>query len=161
MPTEPPDSQAQRVALQRWLGQHPELRVIAVFAALPGEVDLAELVVSHPQCCWVYPRVTGSSLVFHVVENPRVQLVAGAFGIHEPASHLAEIPLERIDAFLCPGLGFDPHGGRLGRGHGYYDRMLAGARADALKVGVCFPYQKVADTFAQAHDVRMDWVVSG
>ena len=156
-----PDSKTVCDALDRWLASQPGLRTIAVFAALPGEVDLSELVARHPQWCWVYPRVTGDDLSFHVVANPAVDLTPGAFGIREPSPAMAEIPLDRIDVFLCPGLAFDGHGGRLGRGRGYYDRMLAGARHGAVKVGVCFATQIVPDTFAEPHDVRMDVVVSG
>jgi 5-formyltetrahydrofolate cyclo-ligase len=77
----------------------------------------------------------------------------------EPLPCLPELPVARIDAFFCPGLAFDSHGGRLGRGRGFYDRMLAQARPDALKVGVCFPRQLVSDTCPEAHDVRMDELV--
>ena len=155
------DSIALCDALDRWLAGQPGLRVIAVFSALPGEVDLAPFVARHPDRGWVYPRVTGENLTFHAVENPAAQLVPGTLGILEPSPCLTTIPLDRIDAFLCPGLAFDPDGGRLGRGRGYYDRILAAARPGAPKVGVCFSYQKVADTFAEAHDMPMDLVVSG
>jgi 5-formyltetrahydrofolate cyclo-ligase len=156
----PADSRAVCDALDRWLGKQSGLRTIAVFSALPGEVDLSELVARHPQWCWVYPRVAGDDLGFHAVANPAVDLAPGAFGIREPSSAMAKIPLDRIDVFLCPGLAFDGHGGRLGRGRGYYDRMLAGARHGSVKVGVCFAHQIVPDTFAEPHDVRMDVVVS-
>ena len=147
-------------AMDRWLANQAGLGMIAVFAALPGEVDLSELVARHPERCWVYPRVAGEALTFHAVANPAAELTRGAFGVREPSPTLAAIAIERIDAFLCPGLAFDGHGGRLGRGRGYYDRMLAGARPGALKVGVCFSKQLVADTFPEPHDVRMDVVVS-
>ena len=55
----------------------------------------------------------------------------------------------------------EPTGGRLGRGRGFYDRMLAKARPDALKLGICFEIQLVADTFPEPHDVRMDHVIAG
>jgi 5-formyltetrahydrofolate cyclo-ligase len=147
-------------ALDRWLADQPGLRTLAVYAALPGEVDLAELIARHPERTWVYPRVAGEDLIFHAVGNPALDLVAGAFGIREPVPALVEIPVGVIDAFLCPGLAFDEHGGRLGRGRGFYDRMLAGARPGALKVGVCFANQIVPNTFQEPHDVRMDRVVS-
>jgi 5-formyltetrahydrofolate cyclo-ligase len=154
------DSAAVCLAMDDWLAGHAGLRVIAVFAALPGEVDLAGFVARHPARCWVYPRVAGRSLTFHAVDDPSEQWVVGAFGILEPAGQLAEIPLDRIDAFLCPGLAFDACGGRLGRGLGYYDRMLAMAPRSSLKVGVCFSYQRVADTFSEPHDIAMDSVIS-
>jgi 5-formyltetrahydrofolate cyclo-ligase len=153
------DSQAVVTALTRWLAAHPTVRTISVFAALPDEPDLADFVVQNPDRCWLYPKIDGDSLHFHAVKNPYRDLQPGAFGIQEPLPCLPEIPVDRIDAFFCPGLAFDGHGGRLGRGRGFYDRMLAQARPDALKVGVCFPRQLVSDTFPEAHDVRMDELV--
>jgi 5-formyltetrahydrofolate cyclo-ligase len=156
-----PDSRTVHDALERWLAKQPGLRQIAVFAALPGEVDLMAFVARHHDRIWIYPRVAGDSLTFHAVRNPAEELVPGAFGIREPSPALAEIAIDRIDAFLCPGLAFDAHGGRLGRGRGFYDRMLAAARIDALKIGVCFASQIVESTFPEPHDVRMDDVGFG
>lgn len=154
------DSKPVCDAVYHWLAGHPDLQTIAVFSALPGEPDLAELVALHPDHRWVYPKVSGHHLTFHAVENPASELAPGAFRILEPVPGLAEIAITEIDAFLCPGLAFDPRGGRLGRGRGFYDRMLAQARPDALRIGVCFPHQLVPDTFPEAHDIHMDAVVS-
>jgi 5-formyltetrahydrofolate cyclo-ligase len=148
-------------ALEKWLAQHPELRTIAVFAALPGEIDLGKLIASHPEICWAYPRVLGDSLRFHHVQNPADHLQRGNFSILEPHDHLPEVSPAEIDAFLCPGLAFDLAGGRLGRGKGYYDRVLASARPDALKIGVCFPEQIVPETFSEPHDIHMHTVIFG
>lgn len=154
------DSATIHPVLDDWLADHPALQTIAVFSALPGEVDLTESIARHPERCWVWPRVAGEELHFHLVENPAAQLAAGAFGVREPLPELPVIPMDRIDAFLCPGLAFDPRRGRLGRGRGFYDRMLSKARAGALKIGVCFPWQIVPDTFSEGHDVIMDEVLS-
>jgi len=94
------------------------------------------------------------------VEDPCAGLSPGAMGILEPLPHLPQVGIAEIDAFLCPGLAFDARGGRLGRGKGFYDRMLARARPDALKMGVCFPQQLVPDVFAQEHDIPMDGVLT-
>ena len=145
--------------MDRWLAGCPGVYRIAVFAALPGEVDLTEWIARHPERCWVYPRVAGDALRFHAVGDPAVDLSAGTLGIREPSPALPEIAVDRIDAFLCPGLAFDARGGRLGRGCGFYDRMLAGVRHEAVKIGVCFAYQIVPDTFQEPHDMRMDAVV--
>lgn len=146
-------------SLERWLAKHPGLKTIAAFSAIPGEVDLSELVARHPERVWVYPRVNGHHLTFHAVENPALDLIPGAFGILEPSTTLTEIAVDGIDVFLCPGLAFDIRGGRLGRGRGFYDRMLAAARTGSLKIGVCFPSQIVPDTFSEPHDIHMDEVV--
>ena len=133
---------------------------IAVFAALPGEVDLTELVARHPDRRWVYPRVAGNELTFHAVDRPRRGTDRRRIRRPRAVPDPAPVTIDRIDAFLCPGLAFDVHGGRLGRGRGYYDRMLAGARPGALKIGVCFARQMVPDTYPEPHDVRMDVVIS-
>ena len=156
---EPLDSLAVFDPLGRWLAERPALRTIAVFAALPGEVDLSAFVLKHPERHWVYPRVSGNGLTFHSVTDPATELKPGAFGVLEPIRSLDEIPIHAIDAFFCPGLAFDRSGGRLGRGRGFYDRMLATARPDALKIGICFAHQIVADTFSEPHDIPMDAVI--
>lgn len=149
------DSSPIRGALRNWLSRHPEIRTLAVFSPLPDEPDLTDVIRSHPDRVWVYPRVDGEGLVFHRVRDPGLDLRAGRFGILEPATGLEVIAPRRIDAFLCPGMAFDRRGGRLGRGRGFYDRVLALARPEALRVGVCFPDQIVADTHAEPHDMPM------
>jgi 5-formyltetrahydrofolate cyclo-ligase len=60
---------------------------------------------------------------------------------------------------LVPGLAFDGKGRRLGRGGGYYDRFLAlDTMQRAVKVGVCFSVQVVAEVPVDNHDVVMNWV---
>ncbi len=147
--------------LDDWLASRPQLQTLAVFSALPGEVNLTELSSRHPQRRWVYPRVLGDDLIFHLVKHPATELVVGAFDIREPSLALPEIALTEIDVFFCPGLAFDRQGGRLGRGRGFYDRALAGATHGTLKIGVCFPFQQVENTYAEPHDVPMDAVFCG
>jgi len=155
------DSAAVTKAVSRWLEAHPELRHIAVYSALPGEADPSGLPAAHADRNWYFPRVHGEDLSFHRVENPHTDLVPGAYGILEPSPALPGVDLEVIDVFLCPGLAFDAHGGRLGRGRGYYDRVLSRARPGALKIGVCLPHHLVPDTFTEPHDILMDLVISG
>ncbi|MES2475583.1 MAG: 5-formyltetrahydrofolate cyclo-ligase [Verrucomicrobiota bacterium] len=150
-----PDSSAACTSLHRWLIAHPSIRTLAAFSPLPDEVDLAAAIALHPEIRWVYPRVIGEHLTFH----PGDSLQPGAFSILEPSPGSPEIPLREIDAFLCPGLAFDLHGGRLGRGRGFYDRLLAQARPDALRLGICQAFQIVPDTFSEPHDVMMHEVL--
>lgn len=86
------------------------------------------------------------------------ELEAGIFGTSHPASGQAY--LGTYDLFVVPGLAFDLRGNRLGYGAGYYDLFLAG-QATGHKLGVCFPFQVLDELPSEAHDVRMDGVVSG
>jgi len=110
---------------------------------------------------WVFPKVVGERLKFFQIRDPDIDMERGAFGIMEPKDGLEEVGIAQIDVFLCPGLGFDTRGGRVGRGKGFYDRMLSGARPDAIKLGVCFTFQLVDQVVMEPHDIRMDHVISG
>ena len=73
--------------------------------------------------------------------DPTCDLVVGKFGIREAAELSPEMALNQLDLVLVPGIAFDPHGNRLGRGKGFYDRLLAGVRG--TKCGVAFDEQLV------------------
>jgi len=147
--------------LRDWLAGQRQVVTISAYAPLPGEVDITPLVTEFPHLRWVFPRVEGSALVLHEVRDPATDLEPGAFDIREPKTDLPVVVLFHVDAFLCPGLAFDEFGGRLGRGRGFYDRLLEHARGDAIKVGVCHKEQLVPHTYGEAHDVVMDRVISG
>ena len=87
----------------------------------------------------------------------RADLQEGAFHIMEPIGE----PFgdhDQINVALVPGMAFDAAGRRLGRGKGYYDRFLA-AHPHLYKIGVCFPFQRVAEVPFEEHDVCMDLIV--
>lgn len=153
------DPSAVLAALQESLEVLTPTKHIAIYAALPDEPSITALVETMPQHHWLFPRVDGHQLHFHRVWDPSTQLQPGAFGIKEPQPELPTAPSGRIDIFICPGLAFDPRGGRLGRGRGFYDRLLANAREDALKIGVGYACQMVEDTFPEDHDIAMNAVV--
>lgn len=154
------DSAAVVSEIAAYLSERPALGVVAVFAALPGEVDLRTLPGEIGKV-WVFPRVEAGDLVFHEVRDFDEDLEKGAYGIMEPKTDLPMVGIVDVDVFLCPGLAFDTKGGRLGRGKGFYDRMLKLARPDALKVGVCFGFQLVEWIVMEEHDVRMNAVIAG
>ena len=143
-----------------WLLARPELHTVAIFAPLPGEPDLLRLPDLVAARSWCFPRVVDARrLAFHRASDIS-GFRASAFGVREPAPDAPGVSSKAIDAFLCPGLAFTRDGGRLGHGRGYYDRLLADARADAVKVGVCFACQVVEADIIEPHDVPMDFVIS-
>ena len=73
--------------------------------------------------------------------------------------HELHLP-ENIDLVLVPGLAFSNARHRLGRGGGFFDRLLGGRAANAFKLGVCFSFQIVDVLPTGEHDVIMDAVVT-
>lgn len=152
------DPEAVVEKLAKRLEEHGSAQVIAAYMALPGEVDLNGLFAKIDQQ-WAFPKVVGDELKFYRVRDFATDFAKGSFGIPEPLDGLDEIPIHDIDVFLCPGLGFDRHGGRMGRGKGFYDRILAKANPSAYKIGVCFPFQLVDKITTDEWDVVMDEVI--
>jgi 5-formyltetrahydrofolate cyclo-ligase len=87
-----------------------------------------------------------------------VQCVRGPFGALEPGPGCPSVPLNQLDLVLVPGVAFDSAGRRLGRGKGFYDRLLAEVRGH--KCGVAFDEQVVAELPEEPHDVRVDSIVT-
>jgi 5-formyltetrahydrofolate cyclo-ligase len=79
----------------------------------------------------------------------------GAFGIMEPTGEtFAEENYDEIQLALVPGMAFDKAGHRLGRGKGYYDRLLPKLKKAKL-TGVCFHFQLVDEVPAEPHDISV------
>jgi len=135
---------------------------ILFFAPLPAEVDLwpllektlvIEKLVALP-CFDAANRLYRSRRVRQL----RVEIVFGQFGIREPAATCVEIPLDDLDLVLVPGVAFDGRGNRLGRGKGFYDRLLKDF--NGIKAAIAFDEQVVDEVPAEANDVRMDYLVT-
>ena len=67
---------------------------------------------------------------------------------------------DTIDLVLVPGVAFSRKRHRLGRGGGYFDRLLGGRAAQAFKLGICFSFQIVDHMATGPNDVTMDAVVT-
>ena len=81
--------------------------------------------------------------------------VSNEKGILEPMGGTKIAP-EEVDFVIVPGLSFDEQGHRLGRGGGYYDRLLNGAAA--FKLGLALKEQMTERVPRENRDVKMDAV---
>jgi 5-formyltetrahydrofolate cyclo-ligase len=92
------------------------------------------------------------------IQNPAQELQTGRFGVPEPGPACSIFPAKQLDLALVPGLGFSVDGGRLGRGKGYYDRLLA--EVPGLRCGVAFDCQVLRDLPLEPHDVRLNCLLT-
>jgi 5-formyltetrahydrofolate cyclo-ligase len=90
--------------------------------------------------------------------RPGVALIEGALRIPEPAEGALLVP----ELLVVPLLAFDRRGYRLGYGGGFYDRTLAGLRAEAAAtaVGYGFAAQEVDAVLTGPHDEPLDAIVT-
>lgn len=144
---------------ERLTGRLENKRTVMAYWPLKDEVDIRPLIerlVAEGRVV-LLPKVVDDELMELRRYTSPADLAEGAFRIMEPAGE-PFCDYERIDVALVPGMAFDAAGRRLGRGRGYYDRFLA-AHPHVYKIGVCFPFQRVAEVPAEPHDVVMDEVV--
>ncbi len=89
-------------------------------------------------------------------------LKEGPFGIYQPEGGLVKpVPLKEIDLVVVPAIAYDKKNMRLGRGKGYYDRFLAGARPSGTKiVGLAFHFQVVDVLPSDPHDKSVFRVIT-
>lgn len=100
----------------------------------------------------------GRPLVFRLW-RPGEPTVKGKMAIQEP---LPTAPEAEPDLLFVPSAAFDRSGHRLGYGAGFYDRTLAGLRAKKpiCAVGVAYACQEVSKIPHEAHDERLDYVLT-
>jgi 5-formyltetrahydrofolate cyclo-ligase len=156
------------------LARHPffaRAGTVALFAGLPHELDPLQITALQEasQKRLLLPRTLGGpgELSWHLLrcealgrpESPRLaraSLRPGRFGVLEPEG--PAVDPAQVELWVVPGLAFDRQGGRLGYGGGYYDRALAQSRAPRL--GFAFARQVVSRVPREAHDLRVDGVMT-
>ena len=136
-------------------------QIVAAFIRLGAEPDLSELFCGKRL---ILPRFNADSGVYEMVavEDLKRDLLPGKYGIPEPLPSLPVMDpgvLASQVLFLVPAVACDRSGGRLGRGGGYYDRLLAGVKTPP--VGVIYSCQ-LSETALPGteHDARMGWIVT-
>jgi 5-formyltetrahydrofolate cyclo-ligase len=161
----PESRRAASLAACALLRQQPawrDARNILLYSPAPGELDISPLIdealasgktVALPG----FVAESGAYDAF-VIRHLTDDCALGKFGISEPKPACARLPLNRLDFVLVPGVAFDFTGHRLGRGQGFYDRLLASIAA--TKCGVAFDFQILERLPAETHDVRMNCLLT-
>lgn len=143
-----------------------DARTVLLYHALPDEVNTLSILRARGKSLaqdkaitqgktLLLPVVVGDDLELHIFDGSTAE---GAFHIQEPTGQLfTDYP--SIDLAIIPGMAFDREGHRLGRGKGYYDRLLP-RLTHAYRLGICFPFQLLDSVPTEEHDIKMDAVIS-
>jgi 5-formyltetrahydrofolate cyclo-ligase len=139
-----------------------EARAILFYHPTPDEPDIRPLIAEALTEGKITTLPRYSSEKGHyaacLVRDLALDLQQGNYGIHEPASECSIFDLKKLDLILVPGIGFALNGLRLGRGKGYYDRLLADTPAH--KCGVAFDWQLAVEIPSEPHDIRLNSIVT-
>ena len=86
------------------------------------------------------------------------QLSTGRFGILEPGANCPKVKGNFLDAVFVPGLAFSLDGGRLGRGGGFYDRLLQDVRS--VRCGIAYECQLLDSLPLDPWDQKMERILT-
>lgn len=129
---------------------------VLMYHSLPDELDTRKFLNKwKDRKKFFLPRVNGADLELLPYDESRLEI--GSFHIEEPTGNDI-YPVDEIEVIVVPGVAFDRRGRRLGRGKGFYDRLLQTAKA--MKIGVGYEFQLVDEVPAEEHDVAMDMVIT-
>jgi 5-formyltetrahydrofolate cyclo-ligase len=155
---------ASAEACERLRGQDVwrNARSVLFYAPLPGELNLWPMLLEAIEDgkTAALPRFVadGNRYVACRVRDVATDLRSGRFGIREPVESCPELALDHLDLILAPGVAYDLEGRRLGRGKGFYDRLLAGFKG--LSCGVAFDRQIVSRIPEEPHDVVLNCILT-
>ncbi|MDD3038926.1 5-formyltetrahydrofolate cyclo-ligase [Bacteroides sp.] len=143
------------------LEAHPAFRAantVLLYHSLEDEVDTHAFIQKWSSSKQILlPVVIGDELELRIYTSSEDMRISD-YGIEEPVGE-AFTDYDSIDFIAVPGVAFDQKGNRLGRGKGYYDRLLPHIPS-AYKAGICFPFQLVEEVPAESYDIRMDIIIT-
>lgn len=129
---------------------------ILMYHSLPDELDTHLFIEKwHKTKNFFLPRVNGVNL--DILPYNRSSLKFGAFHIEEPQG-TDTVSADIIELIIVPGMAFDTAGNRVGRGRGYYDRLLSSSKA--IKIGVAYDCQLVDEIEPETHDIPVDILIT-
>ena len=135
---------------------------VAVYIASSSEIDLSDFIremLAHGVQV-VSPKWNGETYDLASLKGfDEGDLRRGPMNILEPVEAEIVMPQD-VSVWIVPGLAFTKSGKRLGYGGGWYDRLLADAAKNSLKIGVAHEFQSVDDLPSEPHDILLDRVVT-
>lgn len=125
-------------------------RKVLIYMDIPGEVPTSDFIRKwSPDKQFVLPLVSGDRLELYDYDPEHLK--PGYRGILEPDGATSPVPPEDLDLALVPGVAFSPEEPgtpfpgcvtmpcwRMGRGRGFYDRLLPDVRCRCFGIGFSF-----------------------
>ncbi len=143
------------------LGGFAAAKCVLIYMSLPGEVTSQQFIEKWaPAKRFAIPLVCGDGRLSLRQYDPAL-LQQGYRGILEPSIEAPVIQSGEIDFAIVPGVAFAAGGGgviRLGRGGGYYDRLLP--LLHCPKFGVAYSFRLLESLPSDPWDAPLDGVVT-
>jgi len=124
-----------------------EAKTVLIYYPIHNEVDLRPLLTKYgDKKTFLFPVTHRRSMEVRPYDGEDM-MRKGRLGVPEPQTETFK---GHIDLIIVPGVVFDRHRHRIGRGGGYYDRFLAD-HLTSTTIGVCYEFQ------LKRHDIPHMW----
>jgi len=105
----------------------------------------------------IVPKIDSNNLTLHEITSWK-DLHIGTYCIQEPNNTCKRIAPQIVDLFFVPGIAFGNNKTRIGRGVGYYDRLLK--KTGGITIGLAYDVQLYATVPHSTRDVQLDIIVT-
>jgi 5-formyltetrahydrofolate cyclo-ligase len=151
-------------ALKQHAASWPSHQTVAIYGGLRGEPDLIggflPWLQEHGHQATLF-AIEGENLAPRLIQS-EADLVRSSLGAWEPRETCPPLDIADLDLILVPGLAFSAeHRTRLGRGGGYYDRLLAQPQCQARRIALAHRFQLLDALPVEAHDERVHEIIIG
>lgn len=144
--------------LNEKLVTHPlwkKAKTVLLFSSLPDEPNTSSLMLITSKRI-LLPVVQEKNLILKTYTNTAALSIKNKYGIKEPEGDEFD-KYDEIDLAIIPGVAFDNYANRLGRGKGYYDKLLT--KLKCKKIGICFQHQLIEEVPIEKHDIILDEII--
>ena len=160
----PDELMAYSSALLEQIEKHPRFiasHTVLMYHSLSDEVQTHAFVEKWYKVKKVLLSVVRGDILVLRHYTGKDCLEIGAFNIEEPSGEDFK-NYHEIELGIIPGVSFDHYGNRLGRGKGYYDKLLP-LLTHAYNIGICYSFQAREKIPAEPFDRKMDevWTEEG
>ncbi|MCX7915126.1 MAG: 5-formyltetrahydrofolate cyclo-ligase [Verrucomicrobiae bacterium] len=147
-------------AVEERVWQLPQLKapgLVCCYVSAQNEVGTHRLIRELLRRGWVVsvPVFRGDRYALGRIRDFDVDLRVGHAGLLEPREWE---PVGDPAVWLVPGVAFDRHGHRLGRGKGYFDRLLNGSAG--FRIALAYEFQVLPQLPVASHDEPIDVIVT-
>lgn len=133
-----------------------QAKSVLLFWSLPDEIDTHPFVKKWARQKQLFLPVIQDGEMYIKPYTDEKDMAEGSFKILEPQTLLFG-DINQIDVFVIPAVAFDKQNNRLGRGKGFYDKLLC--LVSAYKIGIAYPEQIVDVIPTEKHDIKMDIIL--
>lgn len=151
--------QSQALRLPQYLGAD----AVALYSPIDNEVDTAAISLDalERKKRVFYPKIEDDKEPAFLEISSLRELCPGRFGVFERVGE-TQVPHTAFSnsVVFVPGVAFDRRGHRIGRGGGWYDRLLQSLAQDAFFIGLAFEFQLIKDFAADYWDQRVHCIIT-